>query len=136
MKLEIERDTFTEKSTIGKLYIDGAYFCETLEDKDRKLEEGGAKIYAETCIPRGTYELVIDFSPKYQKMMPHILDVPQFKGIRIHQGNTDDDSEGCILVGRTRTIDFIGESKLAFADLFMQLRAVVAGNEKIEITIK
>lgn len=132
MKIEIKRDTFTEKSTIGKMYIDGAYFCETLEDKDRKLEEGGTKIYAETCIPRGTYALEIDYSPKYQKMMPHILDVPQFKGIRIHPGNTDADSEGCILVGRTREKDFIGHSKLTYNELIIRLRDAT---DKIEITI-
>ena len=122
MKIEIKRDSFTENSTIGKMYIDGQYFCETLEDKDRRLEDGGAKVYAETCIPRGAYALVIDYSPKYKKNMPHLLDVPQFRGIRIHPGNTDDDSEGCILVGRNRDTDFIGNSKATYNELIIKLR--------------
>ena len=132
MRIEIKRDTFTDNSTVGKMYIDGAYFCETLEDVDRKLEDGGTKVYAETCIQRGTYTLVIDYSPKYKKNMPHLLDVPQFKGIRIHPGNTDDDSEGCILVGRTRDTDFIGHSKLTYNELIIKLRDAT---DKIEVTI-
>lgn len=132
MKIEIKRDIFTDNSTIGKMYIDGAYFCETLEDVDRKLEDGGTKIYGETCIPRGTYTLVIDYSPKYKKNMPHLLDVPEFKGIRIHPGNTDADSEGCILVGRTRAADFIGHSKLTYNELLIKLRDAT---DKIEVII-
>ncbi len=135
MKLHLHRDTFTDKSTIGKLHVNGVEYCDTLEDMDRHLEDGGTKVYGKTCIPRGTYEVTIDFSPKYDKHMPHILNVPQFTGIRIHPGNVDADTEGCILVGNTRGQDFIGDSRVTFASLFRELDAAMSAGEPIEITI-
>lgn len=119
MKLKLIRDTFTDESTIGKLYIDGSEFCNTLEDYDRRMEAGGKKVYGKTCVPRGTYEVIIDFSPKYNREMPHILNVPGFEGVRIHSGNVAADSEGCILVGSIRNKDFIGNSKTTFNKLMV-----------------
>ena len=135
MLLELKRDTFTEKSTIGKLWVNGVEYCETLEDRDRKLEEGGMKVYGRTCVPRGRYEVTIDQSKKYKKLMPHILNVPQFEGIRIHPGNYDADTEGCILVGKTRGKDFIGDSRDTFNALYSELESAIIADEDIEIII-
>lgn len=116
MKLQIIREIFTEKSTIGRMFVDDAELCYTLEDKDRRLETAGClmKIPKETCIPRGTYRVVMDWSNRFQKQMPHVLDVPCFDGIRIHVGNTDADTEGCILLGKQEATDFIAHSADAF----------------------
>ena len=135
MKLRLIRDTFTEKSTIGKLYVNGVDYCLTLEDKDRQIETGGLKRQGETCIPRGTYEVIISFSNRFQVRMPLLLNVPQFTGVRIHPGNTDKDTEGCILVGMTRGEDFVGDSRTAYNRLFADIDAAILAGEKIEIEI-
>ena len=87
--------------TIGRLEIDGVYFCDTLEPAWRDLGPGrpGHKIAGRTAIPEGRYPVVITWSPKFGQWLPLLLHVPQFEGIRIHAGNTPDDTEGCILVG-------------------------------------
>jgi hypothetical protein len=106
MKLELIRKIRNEQVTIGELYINGKYFSDTLEDVDRGLTEDDniakinkIKIMGRTAIPTGTYYLVMDMSSRFKKIMPHILDVPGFQGIRIHAGNTDKDTEGCPLLG-------------------------------------
>lgn len=128
MELKLIRETFTDKSTIGSLYVNGIFFCYTLEDKDRKLESGGVKEYAKTAIPRGKYKVINSFSNRFKKYMPELVNVPQFAGIRIHSGNTADHSEGCILVGSTKAVDFIGNSKVTFDKLMKVIQRV----EKIE----
>ena len=134
-KIKIIRDTFSDESTIGKLYIDGEYFCETLEDKDRFLEAGGKKEYSKTAIPRGVYSVVLHESVRFKKLMPLLLNVPQFEGIRIHSGNKAEDTDGRILVGRTRRRDFIENSRDAFNELMNRLEEAIESNEKIEIEI-
>lgn len=135
MELKLIRETFTDKSTIGSLYVNGIFFCYTLEDKDRKLESGGVKEYAKTAIPRGKYKVINSFSNRFKKYMPELVNVPQFAGIRIHAGNTADHSEGCILVGSTKAVDFIGNSKLTFDNL-MKVIQRVEKIERINITIE
>lgn len=136
MKLSLLRETFTKESTGGILTIDNEFFCYTLEDTDRLLENTPhAKVYGKTAIPRGTYPVTIDFSPKYQRNMPHILNVPGFEGIRIHKGNYPKDTEGCILVGQKRAPDAVLESKLAFNKLYPKLIAAQNAREDIFITI-
>ena len=134
MELKLIRETFTEKSTIGSLYVNGIFFCYTLEDKDRKLESGGVKEYAKTAIPRGKYKVINSFSNRFKKYLPELVNVPQFAGIRIHAGNTADHSEGCILVGSTKAVDFIGNSKVTFDKLMKAIQAVEK-YEKINIEI-
>jgi hypothetical protein len=129
VKIEVKRNEFTEISTIGDMYIDGEYFCHTIEDTIREV-----KIMNETAIPYGTYEVVIDFSNKFQKLMPHILNVPNFEGIRIHTGNTDKDTSGCLLIGFTKAKDFVGESKKAF-DIFFPKLDEALKTDKCFITI-
>lgn len=95
--------------TLGKLYLDNVYFCNTLEDEDRRLEEGGRKEYGRTAIPRGRYEVVLSYSHRFRKVLPEILDVPGFSGVRIHGGNAADDTLGCILIGQIRTANGIAQ---------------------------
>lgn len=136
MKIFLSRDAFTNSSTGGTLAIDGDFFCFTLEDKDRELEKyPDKKVYGQTAIPRGVYPVTIDFSPKYQRNMPHILDVPGFKGIRIHSGNTHEDTEGCILLGQKRAYKTVLESKLAFDKFYNKLIAANNAGEDTYITI-
>jgi hypothetical protein len=135
MELKLIRETFTEKSTIGSLYVNGIFFCYTLEDKDRRLESGGVKEYAKTAIQRGKYKVVLSFSNRFKKYLPELINVPQFAGIRIHAGNKAEDSEGCILVGATKTVDFIGQSQVTFGKLMKAIQAVEK-IEKINITIE
>lgn len=135
MELKLIRKEFTDRSTIGELYVNGKFECFTLEDKDRKLESGGKKEYAVTAIPIGTYQVVNSFSNRFQKYLPELINVPQFTGVRIHPGNKAEDSEGCILVGTTKAKDFIGNSRVAFASLFSKIKAVEK-KEKITLIIQ
>ena len=103
MKLTLARRIFTTQSTIGELAVDGNFECFTLEDPVRPK-----KIRSVTAIPAGTYTVAITFSPRFGTELPLLLDVPEFEGIRIHPGNTATDTEGCLLVGKSRAIDTIG----------------------------
>lgn len=136
MKIEIIRDEFSPDWTIGTLSIDGKFFCYTLEDADRHLESGGEKDYGNTCIPRGSYKCVIDFSNRFKKELPRLLDVPQFSGVRIHQGNTAEDTEGCILVGTSRKVGFIGNSRAAFDKLFSVMEEAYQRGEEITVEVE
>lgn len=136
MKLLLHRQTFSDKSSVGTLYVNGLKECHTLEDRDRHLEEGGEKVYGETAIPRNTYKVVITFSNRFKQPMPLLVDVPQFEGIRIHPGNTDQNTEGCILVGVGIGQDILYNSRQAYEKLFNKLEAAEALGEEIEIEIR
>lgn len=126
MKLRLERKIQLEHCTIGHLFVDDRFECFTLEDPEREV-----KVPGDTAIPGGMYKVIIDFSQHFQKDLPHILDVPGFEGVRIHPGNTDQDTEGCVLVGKAwYGGDFIGRSREAFDSLFSQLK------EAHEITLE
>lgn len=129
MDIKLHRKIFTDDSTIGEMYIDGEFFCFTLEDKERPH-----KIQNVTAIPKGKYEVVINFSNRFKKYMPLLLNVPNYTGIRIHSGNTSKDTEGCILVGDVFTKNFIGNSRRTFLALMKKLRSVEK-KEKIMIEI-
>jgi hypothetical protein len=142
MEIILQRIKYNETATIGDLLIDGAPFCHTLEDKDRDLlktmpltDIAQKKIHGKTAIPKGKYEVALTFSNRFQKVMPQLLDVPGFAGIRIHAGNTSADTEGCILVGSKATgDDFITESKKTYQTLLGVLTQV-AHTEKIFLTV-
>lgn len=116
MKLQLFRLREINNATIGMLFVDGIYFCDTLEDKIRTL-----KIKYETCIPEGDYQLTINYSNRFKKRMPLILDVPNFTGIRIHSGNTIQNTAGCILLGNAGLKDFLFESQVTFDNFFKKL---------------
>ena len=101
MRLILKRIYLKTAYTIGKLYIDGKYFCDTLEDQVRDLTKE-TKISGKTAIPAGKYEIVVNVSPRFKRKLPRILNVPGFEGILIHRGNTPEDTSGCILVGENR----------------------------------
>lgn len=101
MKLVLNRTYLGDSYTIGKLYIDGVYFCDTLEDKVRDLSKE-EKVKHQTAIPKGTYKVIVNQSPRLKRDLPRLLNVPHFDGILIHRGNTADDSSGCILVGENK----------------------------------
>jgi hypothetical protein len=136
MNITVIRENYHDKCTLGSLYIDGIFECFTLEDKDRHLESGGQKIPGETAIPKGRYQVIIDYSNRFQEMMPHILSVPDFEGIRIHPGNTDADTHGCILVGQVKSSDSVLSSRLAYAAFLKKLKSAIDRKEYVEITIK
>ncbi len=120
MKLELRRTDLLTGCTLGELFINGRFECYTLEDKVR---DNGVKVYGSTAIPKGTYDLSVTFSNRFQKQLPLLHDVPGFEGVRIHTGNTNQDTEGCILVGRVKRQTSIEESRLAFSHLLPQLES-------------
>lgn len=116
-EFKLVRKWFTDQSTIGDLYVDGAMQCFTLE----KPWMNGANIPDKSAIPEGTYSLSVTFSNRFQRNMPLISGVPGRDGIRIHTGNTSVDSEGCIIVGLYSAPDVVWKSKLAFAALYPRI---------------
>lgn len=136
MKLLVQREIFSDKTSIGTLYIDGVKECHTLEDRDRHLEDDGVKLYGETAIPRGLYGVVINFSQRFKRPMPQILNVPDFEGVRIHPGNTAEDTHGCILVGVGIGQDILYNSRQAYERLFNKLEAAEGLGEEITIEIR
>jgi hypothetical protein len=130
MQMQLDRQLRTKRSTIGTLSIGGQFECYTLEDVERPV-----KIMHETAIPAGTYQIIIDFSNRFQRLMPLLLNVPGFSGIRIHSGNTDKDTSGCILLGTSRAVDRVNNSRTAYAKFFQKLQAAYK-KEKIFITVK
>ena len=142
MNIILNRIAKKAKYTIGKLYINDKYFCDTLEDTDRGLTQsmteqqiGSKKVYGKTAIPTGTYRIIISYSNKFKKQMPLLLNVPGFAGIRIHSGNTEKDSLGCILVGKNKAVGKVLESRDTYSKLFSILQEANK-KETIKITIK
>lgn len=107
INLLLKRCHFAETYTIGKLYVDGVYFSDTLEDKVR---EYGVKVQNETAIPSGTYKVIMSISQKFKRILPRLLDVPMFEGILIHRGNTVKDTSGCILIGENKAKGMVLDS--------------------------
>jgi hypothetical protein len=117
MKIEVKRLHRTSNSTIGELTIDGKFECYTLEDVERDV-----KIKGETAIAKGTYKVVINQSNRFKRLLPLLINVPNFEGVRIHAGNSNHDTEGCILVGQNRSLDYITKSRKAFDSLFKKMQ--------------
>lgn len=131
MKLELVRIANRPTYCIGKLYIDGEYFCDVIEDTDRGLDNSMSvdeilkkKIKGETAIPTGVYKIEITYSPKYKRMMPLLIGVKGYSGVRIHSGNTSKDTEGCLLVGRNTKVGMVTDSRNTYQRLFARLQNV------------
>ena len=124
MKIVLKRIALRDTYTIGKLYIDDKYICDTVEDKVRDINKNGVfdngekKVYGETAIPYGTYEVKWTYSNRFKKYMPEILSVPNFSGIRIHSGNTAADSLGCIIVGENKVVGKVLNSRATVNKLY------------------
>jgi len=141
MKIKEIRKYFNNDYTIGDLYIDDKWICNTIEDKDRTLYDSmseddikAKKVYGETAIPYGVYKVSITYSPKFKKMMPLIENVKGFSGIRIHSGNTAKDSLGCIIVGENKVKGKVINSRTTYAKLLSLIKS--EKNITIEIVRK
>lgn len=153
MKLELKRVAKKDKYTIGHLYINNKYFCDTLEDPDRGLtstmnltEIKAKKIKGDTAVPTGTYKITLDIvSPKYSNFskypyvkfcegkMPRLLNIPGYEGVLIHAGNTQKDTEGCLLVGENKVVGKVINSQVTWKKLYEILQK---DKNNLFITIK
>ena len=132
MKLLVRRTALKDTYTIGRLYVDGDYFCDTLEDRVRNLRKE-AKVAGETAIPDGRYKVTITMSPRFGRLLPLLHDVPQFTGVRIHAGNTAKDTQGCILVGFNRVKGKVVDSRKTETEL---VQMMIDRHENIDIEIE
>lgn len=145
MNLELKRIFKGKDYTIGRLFIDGKYFCDTLEDPVRQLDSIKDKIYSKTAIPTGKYKVSMSIvSPKYSirksynwcgGRLPRLLDVPFFEGILIHSGNTPDHTAGCILVGENKVKGQVINSMNTLKNLWVKLNVADEVGEEIWIDI-
>lgn len=153
MKLLLKRIAKRPTYTIGKLYIDGKYFCDTLEDTDRGINQNDSitkiksvKIQHKTAIPTGTYKVAMNIvSPRYSNYskykyvkpfgakMPRVLNVPGFEGILIHPGNTPGDTSGCLLVGQNKVVGKVINSQATWINL---MNILLTDKNNITITIE
>ena len=135
MNIELNRITRKLSYTIGRLFVDGKYFCDTLEDRCRDLDKE-KKVMNETAIPEGIYEVIVNVSAKFRRKLPLLLDVPHFSGIRIHRGNTDKDTSGCILVGENKQQGRVINSTGYELKLTEMIEKAMLSGEKIVIQVR
>lgn len=141
MKLTLKRIALRPTYTIGKLYIDDVYFCDTIEDtvrdlnKNGKFDNGEKKVHSKTAIPYGTYEIKWTYSPRFKKYTPQLMNVPSFEGIRIHAGNTSTDTEGCLILGKNKQVGKVLNSR-ATINKFYPIIKNACSNGKVTIEIK
>lgn len=153
MKITVERFAFKKNYTIGRMYLDGKFFCDTLEDYDRKLDSTMSldeikkiKVKNETAIPTGTYNVTInEQSPRFKSRsqytfcngkLPRLKDVPGYEGVLIHIGNRPSDTSGCILVGENKAVGQVLYSTKTFGNLYEKLIEANRNGEQILIEIK
>lgn len=142
------RNIFTEKSTISNVFVDGLPECYLLEDADRGLSDSMSleeikkdKVFGMTCIPYGRYKIVVTKSDRFSRMaghdvyLPLLLSVKGFDGVRIHPGNKPEDTEGCLLPGTDKDVDFVKNSRTAFLKLNDKINLALK-KEDVFITIK
>lgn len=141
MKLILKRIALRKTYTIGKLYIDDVYFCDTIEDtvrdinKNGKFDNGEKKVHSKTAIPYGTYEIKWTYSPRFKKYTPQLMNVPSFEGIRIHAGNTSSDTEGCLILGENKQVGKVLNSR-ATINKFYPIIKEACSKGKVTIEIK
>ena len=155
MEIRLERSYKGAQYTIGHLYLNDVFFCDTIEDvyrgttQDMPFTSTGngtgywtdkdgnriEKIYGQTAIPTGTYKIDITYSSKFKKRLPLLENVPGYEGIRIHSGNTQEDSLGCIIVGENKVKGQVINSRLTLAKLMSRLEEAFEFNEEVKITI-
>lgn len=141
MKIQVKRRYFGEEYTIGTMLINGERFCDTLEDRNRdlnhngKFDSGESKVYGETCIPFGTYDVIVTMSHKFKRELPKLLNVPSFDGVLIHRGNTKDDTAGCIIVGENKVKGKVINSTPYEIELVKRCKSALSNNEQITIEV-
>ncbi len=130
MNIQLKRRYLGEGYTIGSLSIDGQYFCDTLEDAVRQV-----KVYGKTAIPYGRYNIILNVSPRFGRILPRLIDVPQFDGVLIHRGNTAEDTAGCILVGENKVKGKVIHSTPYEIGLVKMMQEAIDRGDKITIEI-
>lgn len=134
MKLQVIRDSISGQATLGKMFIDGVYFCHTLEDIVREIKGKPVKdwkVQGKTAIPTGKYPVIVSESQRFKKLLPEVQKVEGFTGIRIHSGNTEHDTEGCILLGLRRDGSSISQSR----DAMKQFMEKIDGVKSISLEV-
>jgi len=131
MEILLERVEKKPGYTIGSISVDGDWECWCIEDEVRD----GAKVPGKTAIPAGKYFIQVTMSARFKKPLPLLLAVPNFEGVRIHPGNTAEDTEGCILPGADRYAASVGRSRIAFDALFVKIKEAIAKGERVSIEI-
>ena len=143
MIITIDRKWKKPDYTISKVYVDGEDFhCNCLEDTDRGLHQGmstkdvqAIKVKGKTAIPRGTYNVVYTYSPRFKKYLPLLENVTGFEGIRVHSGNSAKDTEGCLLFGKNDKVGRISNSKLWTDRIIIKMKEAWGRKEKVTIEI-
>ena len=154
MEIRLERRWKKKTYSIGNLYVEGEWFCNTLEDKDRGLRQDMSeaqiakiKVKSKTAIPTGRYRVTLRVqSPKYKNVqfyrafcggyMPRLLSVPGYQGVLIHAGNDENDTAGCILVGLNKEKGKVLDSRKTFVALYNVLERAQRKGEEIWLTIE
>lgn len=144
MKLQLKRIFNGATYTIGKMQIDGKYFCDTIEDVVRVLPakcpytqcQCKEKVYSKTAIPAGTYNVIVAYSPRFKRLLPRIMNVEHFNGILIHNGVSEGSSSGCIILGENKVKGRVQNGTLYMNQLTDLLNIVQKRGETITITIE
>lgn len=142
MEIQVNRIARKDGYTIGRMSLNGEYFCDTLEDTDRGLNSTmssdeilAKKIKGQTAIPTGKYDVLLTFSPRFKRVLPLLLNVPGYQYIRVHHGNRPDSTEGCLLVGENKAKGQVLNSRATLEKLMSVLLECEKRKEKISITI-
>lgn len=142
MKLELYRKYRKNGYTIGLLYADGKFVCNTLEDTDRGLTSAmserqiaSIKVKGKTAIPTGTYPIIVTYSPRFKKQMPLLCNTKNFEGVRIHSGNTANDTEGCILCGKNTEVGKVTSSRIWTEKVYELINNAIRKKESVTIEI-
>ena len=134
MELTLKPYKKTALSSISKLFVDGIYECDILEDTVRAANE--AKIFGKTAIPAGKYQVVMTMSTRFKRILPLLIGVPGYEGVRIHPGNKPEDTLGCLLPGQEcATKDFVAQSNKEFNELMVKLNKAIKAGQKIYIYV-
>ena len=141
MKLKLKRIALKSNYTIGNLYLNDQYYCDTIEDKvidlnkNGKFDDGINKVQHQTAIPYGTFQVVVNYSPRFKRELPRLLNVPYFEGILIHNGNDQNNTSGCIIVGKNTVVGKVTNSTFYMNNLTSILKSAQDKGEKITIEI-
>jgi hypothetical protein len=143
MELTANRHTKTKNSTIGDFLLNGVFFSYCLEPTDRGLSSdmsleqiSAIKVQNKTAIPTGRYQVVKYYSPKHEAFVPLLLHVPGYAGVEIHAGNYPKDTDGCLLLGKTKDVDFVGNSQVTITRFYELFFDSADANEAVYITYK
>ena len=139
MNVLLKRDRFGATQTIGRVFIDGKFECYSLEDTVREIDGAPVeswKVPGATAIPRGRYPVKISWSNRFKKLMMEVLSVPGFSGIRLHAGNTEKDTEGCVLLGDIRFATYIGASRIAVNRVYGKAKSALERGAEVWLTVE